>query len=216
MRNTQFNFASNILNEFDRFIKIVSTEAHSPTLPTPTSQSKESDVDLSETDKKNIQGLMRINHTGEVCAQALYFGQALFAKDINTKKHLLQAADEEHNHLCWCQERLTDLKSHSSILNPIWYIGSFTLGATAAIFGDKVSYGFVIEVEKQVEDHLQEHIDQIPVTDVKTHAILTQMKADEIRHGQNAKQAGGIDLPQPIKSIMRGMSKFMKYLVYRY
>jgi ubiquinone biosynthesis monooxygenase Coq7 len=118
MRNKQFNFSSNLLNEFDRFLKIVSNETHTPTQPTPLADTSE--VNLSETDKKNIQGLMRINHTGEVCAQALYYGQALYAKDSETKQQLMQAADEEHNHLYWCQERLNDLHSHTSILNPIW------------------------------------------------------------------------------------------------
>ena len=158
---------------------------------------------------------MRINHTGEVCAQALYYGQALFAKDEKTHQHLIHAANEEHNHLFWCQERLDDLETHSSYLNSFWYINSFLLGATAALFGDKVSYGFVIEVEKQVEDHLAEHLQQIPKNDVKTIAILEQMKADEIRHGQEAKEAGGIDLPIQVKNIMTAMSKFMKFLVYR-
>jgi len=213
MRNNQFNLASQLLNEFDRFLKIVSIPAHSPTQATP--QSDAAEAELTSDQKKNINGLMRINHTGEICAQALYFGQALFAKDVKTKNHLIHAADEEHNHLYWCQERLNDLESHTSVLNPVWYIGSFVLGASAALFGDKISFGFVIEVEKQVENHLQEHIDQIPVVDIKTHAILSQMKADEIRHGEMAKHAGGLDLPQPIKSVMEGMSKIMKFLVYR-
>jgi ubiquinone biosynthesis monooxygenase Coq7 len=213
MRSNQSNLSSNLFNEFDRFLKIVSIAPHSPTQPTPQAGAIEAQLSLAH--QKNIQGLMRINHTGEICAQALYFGQAMFAKDSKTKKQLLHAAEEEHNHLFWCQERLNDLESHTSILNPVWYLGSFVLGASAAFFGDKVSYGFVIEVEKQVEDHLQEHINQIPVEDIKTHAILAQMKADEIRHGEMAKDAGGIDLPQPIKSVMAGMSKIMKYLVYR-
>ncbi len=213
MRNIGSTFPTRILNEFDRFLKIVSVEPELPTIPTPKSSQKE--VDIPESDKKNIQGLMRINHTGEVCAQALYYGQALFAKDETTHGHLIKAASEEHDHLYWCQERINDLSTHTSILNPFWYSSSFMLGATAALFGDKISYSFVIEVEKQVEDHLQEHIDQIPQTDIKTHAILAKMQADEIRHGQDARDAGGVDLPTPIKMMMKGMSKIMKYLVYR-
>lgn len=213
MRNVSATFPSKLLNEFDRFLKVVSSDPEPPSVPTP--QSDQTLVELSEKDNKNIQGLMRINHTGEVCAQALYFGQALFAKDEITHKHLIQAASEEHDHLYWCQERINDLDTFTSILNPFWYIGSFALGATAALFGDKISYGFVIEIEKQVEDHLQEHMDQIPEQDIKTHAILSQMQADEIRHGQDARNAGGVDLPTPIKKAMSKMSKMMKFLVYR-
>lgn len=213
MRNTGSTLLSVILNEFDRFLKIVSIEPGPPTTPTPKATQKE--AKLSDTDKKHIQGLMRINHTGEVCAQALYFGQALFAKDEKTHEHLVKAAGEEHDHLYWCQERINDLNTYTSILNPFWYASSFALGATAALFGDKISYGFVIEIEKQVEDHLQEHMEQIPIADIKTHAILSQMQADEIRHGQDARDAGGVDLTIPVKKVMTVMSKFMKYLVYR-
>ena len=213
MRNLNSSLSSKILNEFDRFLKIVSSTAEKPTIATPNSS--KTDTVLKPDDKIHVQGLMRINHTGEICAQALYYGQALFAKDEETYKHLIKAADEEHNHLCWCQERLNDLDTHISVLNPLWYLSSFALGATAALFGDKISYGFVIEIEKQVEDHLQEHIEQIPEEDHKTHAILTQMKIDEIRHGQDAKDAGGVDLPKPIKKIMTAMSQLMKFLVYR-
>jgi len=213
MRNTNETLPLKLLSEFDRFLKIVSLPPTDPSVATPHSSAIH--VKLNDKDIKNIQGLMRINHTGEICAQALYYGQALFAKDLKTHQHLIQAAKEEHNHLYWCQERINDFNTHTSVLNPLWYVGSFALGATAALFGDKISYGFVIEVEKQVEDHLQEHIEQIPSEDVKTHAILAQMKVDEIRHGQDAKDAGGIDLPQPVKHVMTAMSKLMKYLVYR-
>ena len=213
MRKHNTSLSDKLYNEFDRFLKIVSNNVHSPHIDTPESDAIE--VDLTDKDRLNIQGLMRINHTGEICAQALYYGQAIFAKDQKTHDHLVAAAAEEHNHLCWCQERLDDLNAHSSLLNPLWYVGSFMLGATAAVFGDKISYGFVIEVEKQVEDHLQEHLDQIPKADIKTIAILEQMQQDEIRHGQDARKAGGVELPYFIKSSMRLMSKFMKLLVYR-
>jgi len=213
MRKNNSSITDKLFGEFDRFLKIVANPPENPSQLTPESES--TDYIHNNQDKKNVEGLMRINHTGEVCAQALYYGQALFAKDRSTHAHLIKAADEEHNHLYWCQERINDLQTHTSILNPFWYASSFALGATAALFGDKISYGFVIEVEKQVEDHLQEHIDQIPTEDIKTHAILAQMKADEIRHGQDARDAGGVDLPKPVKNIMTGMSKIMKFLVYR-
>jgi len=212
MRNNK-SLSDKLLNECDRFLKIVAHRAEQPQISTPLTDTPV--INLSQVDKKNIQGLMRINHTGEVCAQALYYGQAMLAKDKQTHEHLIQAAQEEHNHLYWCQERLDDLDANPSVLNPFWYISSFALGAVAALFGDKVSYGFVIEVEKQVEDHLQEHLQQIPKCDIKTIAILKQMQMDEIRHGEDAKKAGGIKLPRSIKTVMTGMSKFMKFLVYR-
>ncbi len=213
MRKTDTSLSSKLFNEFDRFLKIISSETTQS--PSKTPGHDEIECELSPSDKKNIQGLMRINHTGEVCAQALYYGQALFAKNSETYEHLIAAALEEYDHLYWCQERLNQLEANTSVFNAWWYANSFMLGVIAALFGDKVSYGFVIEVEKQVEDHLQEHIEQIPVNDVKTHAILNQMKLDEIRHGENAKQAGGIELPQSIKKVMGLMSKFMKFVVYR-
>lgn len=214
MRKTNSSFPLKLLNEFDRFLKVNSLQGGKfPSVSLPMYTKNE--YKLNSEDKNHIKGLMRINHTGEVCAQALYFGQALFAKDETTHQHLLRAAAEEHNHLCWCQERLTDFNTHTSILNPFWYTSSFIMGATAALFGDKISYGFVIEIEKQVENHLQEHIDQIPHEDTKTHAILAQMKADEIRHGENARNAGGVEFPDSIKSVMTAMSKVMKFLVYR-
>ncbi len=213
MRKNQSSFSSKLLTEFDRFLKVNSNQVTTPTIPLPNY--KKNKFTPSAEELNNIKGLMRINHTGEVCAQALYYGQALFAKDKTTYQHLIQAADEEHDHLCWCYERLNDFQTHTSRLNHFWYASSFVLGATAALLGDKISYGFVIEIEKQVENHLQEHIDQIPVEDTKTHAILTQMKEDEIRHGNNARKAGGIDFPNSIKSVMTGLSKVMKFLVYR-
>lgn len=213
MRNTNFSMAGKLLSEFDRFIKIIDTEPKPPTVKTPNSESK--DVELNSIDKKNIQGLMRINHTGEICAQALYYGQALFAKDSDTHDHLIKAAQEEENHLYWCDERLTDLNAKTSIFNPFWYANSFALGAVAGLFGDKISYGFVIEVEKQVENHLQEHIEQVPKDDTKTLAILKKMQEDEIRHGQEAKDAGGVELPDSIKKIMTHMANLMKAIAYR-
>ena len=213
MRKNQTSFSSKLLTEFDRFLKINSNQDNKPTRHPP--DYKRNKFTLSTEDLNTTKGLMRINHTGEVCAQALYYGQALFAKDKATYHHLIQAADEEHDHLCWCYERLNDFNTHPSVLNHFWYASSFLLGSTAALLGDRISYGFVIEIEKQVENHLQEHIDKIPIEDTKTHAILAQMKADEIRHGNNARKAGGIDFPHSVKTVMTALSKVMKFLVYR-
>lgn len=202
-----------LLSEFDRFLKTVAVPATTPAQPTPGADCGDSPV--PETARKHVAGLMRINHTGEVCAQALYYGQALWARDENTRKKLHQAAAEEYDHLCWCQQRLDDLEAKPSIFNPFWYASSFALGSFAAAFGDPVSYGFVIETERQVEAHLDEHLQQLPASDCKSRAILTQMKADEIRHGNNARAAGGVDLPVPVQKAMTAMSKFMKALAYR-
>ncbi len=213
MRKNKASLSSKLLTELDRFLKINSNQQTNSANPLPSYV--KTNYKLSAQELTQTKGLMRINHTGEICAQALYYGQALFAKDETTYQHLIQAADEEHDHLCWCQERLNDFETYTSVLNPFWYASSFVMGATAALLGDKISFGFVIEIEKQVENHLQEHINQIPRQDTKTHAILAQMKADEIRHGQNARDAGGVEFPKPIKSLMTAMSKVMKFIVYR-
>ncbi len=202
-----------LMSEFDRFLKTVAVPAKTPMQPTPGADCGESAV--PEPEKPHVAGLMRINHTGEVCAQALYYGQALWARDDATRAKLHQAAAEEYDHLCWCQERLDDLHARPSVFNPFWYASSFALGSFAAAFGDPVSYGFVIETERQVEAHLDEHLQQLPASDCKSRAILQQMKTDEIRHGHNAREAGGVDLPGPVQKAMTAMSQFMKALAYR-
>ncbi len=201
-----------ILVELDRGLKTLS---HRSDANAKRPGSTEADVNLSDERKQHTIGLMRINHTGEVCAQALYNGQAMMAKDEKTRAHLLEAASEEQDHLNWCQVRLDELGGKTSISNPLWYAHSFVLGAVAAKFGDPVSYGFVVETERQVESHLQEHIEDIGESDKRSLRILQQMQADEIRHGENAKQAGGIELPQTVKNIMTAMSKIMKFVSYR-
>ena len=170
---------------------------------------------LSESEKQHVAGLMRINHTGEVCAQALYAGQALTAKSNSTVESMNQAAAEEIDHLAWCDERLTQLESRPSILNPIFYGLSYALGAAAGLAGDKWSLGFVAETEQQVSKHLKSHILEIPECDLKTKAILEQMIIDEEKHGETAKEAGGKELPRPIQLAMKTMAKVMKNTTYR-
>jgi ubiquinone biosynthesis monooxygenase Coq7 len=213
LRRTRAGFGEKLLGEFDRFLKTVAVPATTPAEPTPGAECGASTVPAAE--KQHVAGLMRINHTGEVCAQALYYGQALWAEDETTRQKLHQAAAEEYDHLCWCQERLHELNAKPSIFNPFWYASSFALGSFAAAFGDPVSYGFVIETERQVEAHLDEHLQQLPESDCKSRAILARMKDDEIRHGNNAREAGGVDLPEPVRKAMTAMSKFMKALAYR-
>jgi 3-demethoxyubiquinol 3-hydroxylase len=170
---------------------------------------------LDEAERRHAAGLMRVNHTGEVCAQALYSGQAAVARDAGTRAQLLAAAAEETDHLAWCGERLDALSSRPSLLNPLWYAGSFALGAVAALASDRVSLGFVVETERQVEAHLGEHLQELPLADSSSRAVVAQMQVDEARHGQLAQAAGGIDLPVPIPALMRAASAVMKAVAYR-
>ena len=171
--------------------------------------------ELPESQKDPVACLMRINHTGEVCAQALYQGQALTARKEEVRRSMERSAAEENDHLDWCEQRVEELGSRLSILNPLWYAGSFALGAAAGLAGDKWSLGFVVETEKQVEGHLDEHLAQVPESDCRTRAILEQMKEDEIRHGQTAKAHGGAELPGPVRVAMKLTSKLMTASVYR-
>ena len=152
---------------------------------------------------------MRVNHTGEVCAQALYQGQALTATLTPVKAQLEQAAQEENEHLAWCEQRLTELNSRPSLLNPVWYIGSLLIGATAGLAGDRWSLGFVAETEHQVAAHLQSHIEKLPEKDERTRAILQQMYTDEAQHAQMAEKAGAAELPNPIKKLMTKIAQLM-------
>ena len=181
---------------------------HSPAAGLP-------EAELDEAERRHAAGLMRINHTGEVCAQALYFGQAALARDAGNRQHLLHAAAEETDHLAWCAQRLQQLDSRPSLLNPLWYAGSYAIGAAAALAGDPVSLGFVVETERQVEAHLAEHLEKLPAQDERSRAVLTQMQADEIRHAQAAQQRGGIELPFPLPQLMHVSSMVMKTVAYR-
>ncbi len=170
---------------------------------------------LSAKETRHCAGLMRINHAGEVCAQALYQGQALTAKLPEVRASMERAAQEENDHLEWCEGRLTELGSQTSYLNPFWYIGSFAMGATAGLIGDKWSLGFVAETERQVVRHLDKHLTQLPEKDDKSKAILEQMKSDELRHATTALEAGAAELPGPVKKMMGITSKIMTKTTYR-
>lgn len=173
-----------------------------------------SSAKLSEKESKHAAALMRINHCGEVCAQALYQGQALTAKLPEVREKMEQAAAEENDHLQWCSDRLKQLDSHTSLFNPLWYAGSFSIGAVAGILGDKWSLGFVAETEKQVVSHLQSHLQSLPKNDDQSRCIIEQMKEDELHHATVAIEAGGSLLPSPIKTIMKGMAKVMTKSAY--
>lgn len=173
------------------------------------------DLELDKAARRHAAGLMRINHVGEVCAQGLYFGQAAVARDAATRRHLLEAAQEETDHLAWCADRLHELDSRPSLFNPLWYAGSYALGTFAGLAGDPWSLGFVVETERQVETHLDEHLETLPAADLRSREILRVMKADEARHAEQAEQAGARILPPPIPAAMALASKLMKTIAYR-
>ncbi|CDZ76141.1 2-nonaprenyl-3-methyl-6-methoxy-1,4-benzoquinol hydroxylase [Legionella massiliensis] len=167
------------------------------------------DAPLNSQEKKHVAGLMRVNHSGEVCAQALYQGQALTAQLTAVKAQMDAAAEEEIDHLAWCEQRLKELDSQPSLLNPFWYLGSLLLGTLAGAAGDRWSLGFVAETEKQVVDHLQKHLQKLPAQDQKSKAILEQMNEDEAQHAEVAIEAGAAELPFFIKQLMQSVSKLM-------
>lgn len=162
-----------------------------------------------DAERRRTAGLMRVNHAGEIAAQGLYHGQALVARDPGTRALLERAAREETDHLAWCEQRLAELSERPSRLDPLWYAGSFAIGALAGLAGDRASLGFVAETERQVERHLDGHLAQIPQTDARSRAILEQMRADEIEHGQLARDHGGAELPRPVRQIMRATARVM-------
>lgn len=174
------------------------------------------DLEMAPQQLQHSAGLMRINHTGEVCAQALYLGQARVAKTEETRVQLLHAADEEADHLAWCDARLKELDSRPSLLNPLWYLGSYAIGLGAGLKGDGWNLGFVSETERQVEAHLAEHLDTLPAEDLRSRAILAVMKDDEIRHAEHAENHGARKLPQPIPGLMALSSRLMKAVAYRF
>ena len=167
-------------------------------------------------DDRESANLMRVNHAGEVAAQGLYHGQALTARNKHTREHLLAAAEEEQAHLEWCEARLQELGDRPSRLRPLWYGGSFVMGAIAGLFGDRWSLGFVAETERQVSEHLDEHIERLPKSDQSSRAVLKKMREDEARHGNDAELLGGVPLPEPVRNLMRNVAKVMKEGAYRW
>ena len=171
---------------------------------------------MNIAEKREAAALMRVNHVGEVCAQALYTAQALATKSEGLRRHLQAACEEETDHLSWTEERLKQLGGHTSLLNPLWYAGAFGIGFVAAkLGGDAISLGFVVETEKQVEAHLQSHMKSLPENDHASRAIVAQMKVDEMRHAQEAQAAGAVELPAPIKGLMRVAAGVMTAVAHR-
>jgi ubiquinone biosynthesis monooxygenase Coq7 len=201
----------------DRALRALAAPAHaSRPYPGPlaSSAAAPSAPALDEAQRRESAALMRVNHAGEVAAQALYHGQALVARSPATRELLLRAAHEETDHLGWCEQRLRELGSAPSLLNPLWYIGSFAIGAVAAAFGDGASLGFVAETERQVEGHLDEHLRRLPEADAASRAVVAAMRRDEIAHASAARAAGAIELPGLIRELMRGTAKVMTRTAY--
>ena len=196
---------------FDSALRVVSGVA---VARRESPSSKLAQMKLSEEERKHSAGLMRVNHVGEVCAQALYEAQAFFARDELTREQFKQAGDEELDHLAWTAERLRELDARPSVFNPLWYAGAFAMGAAAAQMGDQQSLGFVVETERQVEAHLNGHLSELPLQDERSRAIVMQMRDDEIQHGAAAKQLGAAELPEPVRIGMRAMSKVMTSTAY--
>lgn len=215
---SEFRFPSvdSVLSEMDKALKTLAAKpvANRPN-PGLDFAPDSRDAQLADTQKTDVIGMMRVNHVGEICAQALYQGQALASNDPQKKALFMHAAAEEADHLAWTQERLDELGGRPSLLNPVWYAGAFALGYLAGQMGDKVSLGFMAETERQVEQHLNSHLQRLPNQDQASRAILEQMKRDEIEHGQTAKAEGAAPLPLPIKLAMTGMSKIMTTLAHK-
>jgi len=190
----------------DKALRVIAGVA-AASRPNPAAHA--ADGTLSEAEQRHVAGLMRVNHVGEVCAQALYNAQSRFAKTDAMREQFAQAGREEEDHLAWTAERLAELGSHTSVLNPLFYGGAYALGTVAAYLGDARSLGFVVETERQVEAHLASHLDALPVHDAKSRAIVEQMRLDEIEHGAAAQALGAVDVPAPARLAMKLMGKVM-------
>ncbi len=210
MTEREITASDRVLLEFDRALRILFQGKHVTARPSPAADQHE--AGLTDRQIRHVQGLMRVNHAGEVAAQALYHGQALTARSDKVRKRMRSCADEEIDHLGWCELRLGELGGGTSKLGPLWYAGSFAIGAANGLVGDKWSLGFVAETEKQVVEHLDEHLRELPDTDAKSRAVLEQMRIDEQEHG---KAAGGAPLPRAVQTLMRRAAKVMTRLAYR-
>lgn len=206
-----------ILTEVGRALQVLDGSAQAsrpnPAGPMPLNASEQEA--LSQAERQHAAGLMRVNHVGEICAQALYRGQAMFCRDAAIRDVLYEAATEEVDHLVWCNERLSELNSRPSVLNPLWYLGAFSLGVVASRAGIAHNLGFMAETERQVEQHLDSHLEQLPPQDVRSRRIVEQMRDDEIQHRTTAENHGAASLPGPVKLAMRLMSKVMTTTAYR-
>ena len=200
-------FPDRLIAEFDRGLKTLTKQSRQAQRNNPANQHPNDN--LSEQDRLQSGRLMRVNHAGEIAAQGLYHGQALTAQSNEVLEQMHHSAKEEEDHLAWCEQRLNELQTPRSLIGPFWYFGSYAIGATAGLFGDKWSLGFVAETEDQVEKHLENHLQKISPIDSRSRAIIEEMKSDEHHHGESARNLGGASLPAPIKSTMQLVSKLM-------
>ncbi len=207
------SLSDRVLSELDQALRVVLAPAPAAERPRPGTDA--ADPEFDEPQRRKIAGLMRINHTGEVCAQALYAGQAATARTAGVRAEMQQAAAEEVDHLSWCADRLRELNDRPSLLNPLWYAGSFAIGALAGAAGDRWSLGFVEATERQVEAHLHDHLHRLPGNDLRSRAIVEQMKVDEARHADLAREAGAARLPAPVQGVMALTAGVMKRLASR-
>lgn len=202
----EYSLLDELINHLDQGLRTVFGR---PPRQRATPQPAVTGDDLSDSERDLAAGLMRVNHAGEVCAQALYQGQSLTARSSQVRQTMSDASAEENDHLAWCEERIEELGGHKSLLNPLWYAGSFTIGALAGIAGDSVSLGFLAETERQVVSHLEGHLDRLPVNDTKSREIVQKMRDDEAGHATTAVKAGAVELPDFVKKSMRVASKVM-------
>lgn len=204
-------FSDRLLIGLDRALRTISCQAQ---MRRPNPAREIAETELSTEQQAHAAALMRINHVGEICAQALYDAQAMFSQDEAVKRRLQRSGIEEEDHLAWTAARLRELNSRPSLLNPLWYAGAFAIGSLAAKAGDAISLGFVVETEKQVEAHLASHLQALPETDLKSRAIVEQMRLDEIEHGEAAQNLGAKELPAPVKLAMKAAAKCMTSTAY--
>lgn len=206
MADRTFTIFDRLIGEIGKAIKVLAAPAYA-NRASPAAAGDE--LLLAEAERVASGRLMRVNHSGEVAAQALYQGQALTARDATVAGAMRQAAAEEMDHLAWCEQRLRELNGRTSLLNPLWYVGSFAIGAVAGVFGDRASLGFIAETEKQVEAHLRSHMERLPMADHRSRAIVDQMTHDEVAHGAQAASLGADELPFLLRSAMRLTSRVM-------
>lgn len=213
MSERKLNTFDRLLVQFDRAVKTVTAPAPPPVRPSPANRA--TDVELDNAQRRHAAGLMRVNHSGEICAQALYRGQALTARLPRVRDEMQRAAQEEADHLAWCEDRIRELGGRPSVLNPLWYTLSMGIGAGAGLISDKLSLGFVAATEDQVCAHLRDHLHLLPADDQRSREVVTQMLEDEEKHSSSALGAGGLRFPSPAKKLMTAISKVMTELSYR-
>ena len=213
MHSRQLTPLDRLLTSVNNALRTVAAPAGRPARPNPAADMEDAPVD--EREKAHAAGLMRVNHAGEVCAQALYQGHAAVARDPEIEDQMQKAAEEEFDHLAWCEQRLEELGESPSKLSPFWYAGAFAIGAASGILGDKWSLGFIAETEDQVCAHLDSHLEKLPHSDKRSRTIVAQMRDEEAEHGENAIDAGAAELPQPVKRLMRLTARIMTSTAYR-